>query len=216
MERLCRKRQPMFGAALYLGRQMGKSARALNWQRWPYLLEHAGICLPCLIKEFNDDGFADYFGAGVAAGGLAGSIHPLLPGMPLMFAGTWLLAYSQDYEVIGTTALTVLGLIMALAWTLDYVAGLLGAKFTGASKQALWGSLAGGVVGLFFALPGMVLGPLIGAAVGEFAAQRSLWAAGKVGLGTLLGFVAGVVAKLGCALVVLFSIFGLYVYYWLS
>ena len=22
--------------------------------------------------------------------GLAGSIHPLLPGMPLMFAGTWL------------------------------------------------------------------------------------------------------------------------------
>jgi len=25
-----------------------------------------------------------------------------------------------------------------------------------------------------------------------------------------------VVAKLGCALVVLFSIFGLYVYYWLS
>ena len=41
-------------------------------------------------------------------------------------------------------------------------------------------------------------------------------AAGKVGLGTLLGFVAGVVAKLGCALVVLFSIFGLYVYYWLS
>ena len=96
------------------------------------------------------------------------------------------------------------------------MAGLLGAKFTGASRQALWGSLAGGVVGLFFALPGMVLGPLVGAAAGEFAARRSLWAAGKVGLGTLLGFVAGVVAKLGCALVVLFSIFGLYVYYWLS
>ena len=69
--------------------------------------------------------------------GLAGSIHPLLPGMPLMFAGTWLLAYSQDYEVIGTTALTVLGLIMALAWTLDYVAGLLGAKFTGVRWQAV-------------------------------------------------------------------------------
>ena len=58
--------------------------------------------------------------------GLAGAVHPLLPGMPLMFAGTWLLAYSQDYEVIGTTALTVLGLIMALAWTLDYMAGAVG------------------------------------------------------------------------------------------
>lgn len=148
--------------------------------------------------------------------GVLGVIHPLLPSMPLMFAGTWLLAYSQNYEVIGSMSLAVLGLIMAVAWLLDYVSGLLGAKFSGASKQALWGSLAGGVVGLFFALPGMVLGPLVGAAAGEFMARRSLWAAGKVSLGTLLGFVAGVVAKLGCALVVLFSIFGLYVYHWLS
>jgi hypothetical protein len=38
MEGLCRKRQPMFGAALYLGRQAGKSTRALNRQRRPYLI----------------------------------------------------------------------------------------------------------------------------------------------------------------------------------
>lgn len=148
--------------------------------------------------------------------GLIGSIHPVLPGIPLMFAGTWLLAYSQDYQVIGTTALTVLGILLLLAAALDYVAGLLGAKFSGASREALIGSVAGGIVGLFFALPGMILGPLVGAALGEFWARRSLLAAGKVGIGTFLGFLAGVIAKLGCALVVLFSIAGLYLYHWIA
>lgn len=148
--------------------------------------------------------------------GLLGAAHPALPGMPLMFMGAWLLAYSQDYQVIGSTALIVMGVLLAVAMALDYVSGLLGAKFTGASKEALWGSVIGGLVGLFFALPGMVFGPLVGAAAGEFWARRNLLRAGKVGVGTFIGFIVGVVAKLGCALVVLFSIAGLYIYYWLS
>lgn len=148
--------------------------------------------------------------------GLLGAIHPALPGMPLMFAGAWLLAYAQDYQVIGSTALIVLGVILALAMAMDYVAGLLGAKFSGASREALWGAVIGGIVGLFFALPGMIFGPLAGAAAGEFWARRDLLKAGKVGAGTFAGFIVGVVAKLGCALVVLFSIFGLYLYDWFS
>lgn len=148
--------------------------------------------------------------------GLLGAVHPVLPGMPLMFGGLLLLAYAQDFQVIGATALWVLGIVLALAAAGDYVAGLLGAKFSGASKEALWAALAGGFIGLFFSLPGMILGPLIGAAAGEFWARRSLLAAGKVGLGTFVGFLLGVVVKLGCALVVLFSILGLYVAHWLS
>lgn len=148
--------------------------------------------------------------------GLLGAIHPALPGMPLMFAGTWLLAYAQDYQIIGSTALIVLGVILALAMAMDYVSGLLGAKFSGASKQALWGAVIGGILGLFFALPGMIFGPLVGAAAGEFWARRDLLKAGKVGIGTFIGFIAGVVAKLGCALVVVFSIVGLYLYHWIS
>ena len=148
--------------------------------------------------------------------GLLGAIHPALPGMPLMFAGTWLLAYAQDYQIIGSTALIVLGVILALAMAMDYVSGLLGAKFSGASKQALWGAVIGGILGLFFALPGMIFGPLVGAAAGEFWARRDLLKEGKVGIGTFIGFIAGVVAKLGCALVVVFSIVGLYLYHWIS
>ena len=47
-------------------------------------------------------------------------------------------------------------------------------------------------------------------------ARRDLLKAGKVGIGTFIGFIAGVVAKLGCALVVVFSIVGLYLYHWIS
>lgn len=148
--------------------------------------------------------------------GLLGAIHPIVPGMPLMFGGLWLLAYAQDFQVIGSTALWVLGVLLLFAAAGDYVAGLLGAKFSGASKEALWAALAGGIIGLFFALPGMILGPLIGAAAGEFWSRRSLLAAGRVGLGTFIGFIVGVVVKLGCALVVMFSILGMYIYHWLT
>ena len=138
--------------------------------------------------------------------GLLGTILPAIPGLPLMFAGAWLLAYTGDYQIIGTPALIALGILALIGSAMDYVAGLLGAKFTGASKQALWGAFVGGIVGLFFSLPGLILGPLVGAALGEFWARRSLLSAGKVGIGTFIGFIIGVVAKVGCALAILLTI----------
>lgn len=86
------------------------------------------------------------------------------------------------------------------------MAGLLGAKFTGASKTALWGSLIGGIIGAFFSIPGLLLGPLLGAGIGEFWARKDVWSAGKVGLGTFIGFILGVVAKLGCAVAIVITL----------
>jgi uncharacterized protein YqgC (DUF456 family) len=144
--------------------------------------------------------------------GLLGTILPAIPGLPLMFAGAWLLAYTGDYQIIGTPALIALGILALIGSAMDYVAGLLGAKFTGASKQALWGAFVGGIVGLFFALPGLILGPLVGAALGELWARRSLLSAGKVGIGTFIGFIIGVVAKVGCALAILLTIAALFIF----
>ena len=144
--------------------------------------------------------------------GLLGTILPAIPGLPLMFAGAWLLAYSGDYQIIGPPTLVVLGILALIGSAMDYVAGLLGAKFTGASKQALWGAFIGGIVGVFFNLPGLILGPLVGAAVGEFWARRNLLSAGKVGIGTFIGFIIGVVAKVGCALAILLTIAALFIF----
>jgi putative membrane protein len=89
---------------------------------------------------------------------------------------------------------------------MDYVAGALGAKYTGASKTAVWGAFIGGIVGAFFSIPGLLLGPLTGAAIGEFIARKDTWQAGKVGIGTFIGFIIGTVAKIGCALTIALTI----------
>lgn len=138
--------------------------------------------------------------------GLLGTVYPALPGLGLMFGGAWLLAYTGDYQVIGSTTLIFLAIITISGTAMDYLAGMLGAKFTGASKEAVWGALIGGIIGAFFALPGLLLGPLLGSAAGELWARKNLWSAGKVGLGTFIGFIIGVVAKIGCAFTILITL----------
>lgn len=145
--------------------------------------------------------------------GVVGLIHPALPGLPIMFGATWLIAYIGNYQFIGTWTLAILAIITLFGMAMDFIAGLLGAKFTGASKEALWGAFIGGVVGIFFALFGMIFGPLIGAAIGELIAKKDIWLAGKVGLGTFIGFIVGVVAKVGCALVILLILLGNHLIY---
>ena len=148
--------------------------------------------------------------------GVAGTVFPALPGLPFMFAGAWLLAYSSDYQIIGSFSLLVLFLIAALGMAMDFVAGILGAKYTGASSEALWGAFIGSIAGLFIGLAGLVLGPLLGAAIGEFLDKKNIWLAGKVGIGTLIGFIVGTVAKIGSAIVILLVVLAQYIAHWIA
>lgn len=136
-------------------------------------------------------------------GGAMGTVYPSLPGLPLMFVGIVLLGYSDDFTVIGSGTLWFAGILAALGWIIDFIVGVLGAKYTGASKTALYGSFIGGIVGMFFGLFGILLGPLLGAASGELLARRNLFLAGKVGIGTFIGFIVGTAAKIGTALVMI-------------
>lgn len=148
--------------------------------------------------------------------GAAGTVFPALPGLPLMFGGAWLLAYSSDYQIVGSFSVLILGMVCAIGMAMDFVAGVLGAKYTGASKEALWGAFIGGLAGLFLGLVGLVLGPLLGAAIGELLAKRNILLAGKVGIGTFIGFIVGTVAKIGAALVVLLVVLAQYVAHWVA
>ena len=148
--------------------------------------------------------------------GAIGTIYPAIPSLPLMFAGAWLMGYAQDYQIVGTATVLVLLVLSILGVAMDFVAGMLGAKYTGASKEALWGAFIGGIVGAFFMPAGLILGPLLGAAIGEFADKRNLWLAGKVGIGALAGFIVGTVAKVGAALGIMLIILAQYIVYWLA
>ncbi len=144
----------------------------------------------------------------VAAGaliliGLLGTLLPVLPGLPLMFAGMLLAAWAGSFEHISGWTLAVLGALVALSIVVDLLATLLGAKRVGASNKGLFGAGVGGVVGIFFGIPGLIAGPFLGAAAGELADGRAWREASKVGLGTWLGLVLGALLKLLLALAML-------------
>lgn len=133
--------------------------------------------------------------------GLAGTVLPLLPGTVLVWGGIVLGAWIDDFTRVGVTTLVVVTLLAVLAWGLDYVAGLMGAKKAGASKLALLGAAAGTVVGLFMGLIGVLFMPLVGAAVGEYVAQKNQARAVKVGVATWVGIMVGLLAKVVLAFI---------------
>ena len=128
--------------------------------------------------------------------GIAGTIVPALPGIPVVFLGMVLAAWAGDFTQIGWVTLTVLGVLTALALLVDLLASLLGAKRVGASGWALFGAAVGIIVGMFFGIPGLILGPFVGAVLGELIAGSTLHRSTVVGVGAWLGFVFGTLAKI--------------------
>lgn len=127
--------------------------------------------------------------------GLAGTVLPALPGTALVLAGIVLGAWIDGFTRVGVGVLAIVSVLAAIAWMLDYAAGLLGARKVGASRQALTGAVIGTVLGLFGGLVGVLILPLVGAAVGEYLARKDEMHALKVGFATWLGIMAGMVAK---------------------
>lgn len=140
--------------------------------------------------------------------GLAGTVLPALPGTALVLAGIVLGAWIDGFTRVGPWALGAVAAMAVLAWVLDYVAALLGARRAGASRQALIGAALGTVAGLFMGLVGVLFMPLVGAALGEYLAQRDQQRAMKVGMATWLGLMAGLMAKvvLACMMVGVFVV----------
>jgi uncharacterized protein YqgC (DUF456 family) len=140
--------------------------------------------------------------------GVAGTVLPALPGVPLVFAGMLLAAWIDDFQRIGYVTLGVLGALMVLSVLVDILAGMAGAKRFGASRKALVGAAIGTVVGMFFGLPGLAFGPFIGALVGELSARKDVMAAGRVAFGTWVGILIAVVIKLS----LVFAMLGIFVF----
>jgi uncharacterized protein YqgC (DUF456 family) len=129
-------------------------------------------------------------------GGLAGSVLPVLPGIPMVFGGIWLAAAVDGYRHLGVWWLLLIGAIGVLGVTVDFIAGALGAKRVGASTRALWGATIGTIVGMFFGIPGLLFGPFVGAIAGELSSGNSVLRSAHVGVGTWLGLLFGTVLKL--------------------
>ncbi len=133
---------------------------------------------------------------GLIAAGVLASLMPALPGIPLVFAGIWMIAAADRYQHIGVGWLLGIAAVGAAGLGLDLLAGALGAKRVGASRRAVIGTVIGSVVGVFFGLPGLLLGPFCGALAGELSAGRSIQRAAQVGVGAWIGMLFGTIMKL--------------------
>jgi len=144
--------------------------------------------------------------------GLAGMVLPFLPGAPVLFLGLLCAAWAEDFRYIGLWTLLLLGSMAALTYLVEFAASILGAKGFGGSRRAMIGAALGGIVGIFFGIPGILLGPFAGAILGELSLQRGLNQASRAGFGTVVGMAVGMAGKLaiGIAMVGLFLLVRLY------
>jgi hypothetical protein len=123
------------------------------------------------------------FAAALVVVGVVGTVMPALPGALLVFAGLFLMAWIDGFAHVGTGTLVLLGVLTA-------------GVYMGASPRAIVGAALGALVGLFFGLPGILLGPFVGAVVAEYTVRRDLEHASRVGIGTWIGMVFGAAVKL--------------------
>jgi uncharacterized protein YqgC (DUF456 family) len=145
--------------------------------------------------------------AAVIVVGLVGAIVPVLPGIPLIFAGIWLIAGVDGYRHLGLGWLLGIAAVGAVGLVVDLLAGALGAKRMGASQQAVWGALIGTLIGLFFGIPGLLIGPFVGAVLGELSASHSVLRSAHAGVSAWVGLMFGTIIKLVSSLMMV-ALFG--------
>jgi uncharacterized protein YqgC (DUF456 family) len=144
----------------------------------------------------NEMGIVLWIGAIILIiAGFAGIVLPVLPGAILLMAGFFLAAWAENFIYVGPVILTILAVLTVLTYGIDFLAGAVGAKKFGASPRAAFGAACGALVGIFFGIPGIIIGPFAGAVVGELTVRPDFRAAGLAGIGTWLGMVIGAAAK---------------------
>lgn len=145
----------------------------------------------------------------VMAVGLLGTVLPVVPGTTII-----LLAAVGHRLIVGSEKgmnwwmIALLLLLTAITYAIDFAATYVGAKYFGATRYGVIGAVIGGIAGIFTGFITLLVLPIVGAIAGEMIAGKELVKAGKAGWGTLLGNLAGMIAKLaiGLAMVVLFLV----------
>jgi uncharacterized protein len=144
--------------------------------------------------------------------GLIGTCLPGIPGAPLILAAAIGHKLVFGEKSASLFALALLILLTILSMVFDFLATVLGAKKLGATWRGMVGAMIGGVVGLFFSLPGIILGPIIGAFLFEFAGGRAWKESAQAGAGAMIGLVLGALGKVICC-VVMVALFYLNIFY---
>lgn len=131
-----------------------------------------------------------------------------LPGTWLILLAALLYGWYDGWLRVTGSVLALLAAIAVIGEGVEFASSAIVAKRAGASRKAAIGALIGGFAGMFaFTIPlpivgtmiGAALGCFLGAAIGEYAELRSLHRGAHVGFWSVVGFGAGIAAKLAAA-----------------
>lgn len=141
--------------------------------------------------------------------GMAGAVFPVLPGVLAIYFAFFVYGWFFSFEELGLFFWIIQTLVVIALLVADYAVGAWGVKKFGGSKLSVWLSTIGIIVGPFI-IPafGLVLGPLIGAMIGELIHGQSLSKAFKVGVGSVVGLLSsmGVKIALQLAMIIVFIV----------
>lgn len=141
--------------------------------------------------------------------GIFGVFLPMFPGISLMFVVTFVYGFASNFERMEPWHLWIFAGITALSLLIDWSAGILGAKFGGASTRSMLAGLGGMIIGLVFFPPiGAILGLFAGVFLSEVARHRTGEQAFKSATSSLIATAGGIVANivLACVYVATFAI----------
>ena len=133
-----------------------------------------------------------------------------LPGTFLILGDVIIYSWITGFEKIGFKVIIALVFISLLAETIDFLLGIAGARKYGSSKKSVALSIIGGIIGAILMTPilfglgaiiGVFLGGFTGAFLGEYLEHRKLKPAVRAGYGSLIGRIAGILAKGSLAIV---------------
>jgi len=135
--------------------------------------------------------------------GIVGCLVPVLPGPPLSYLGLVIVHFTRFADV-SQKLFIILGIIAVVVTVLDYIVPIWGTRHFGGSKYGARGATVGLIIGLFLGPAGIIIGPFLGAFVGELIFKDDVKYALKAGFGSLLGFMTSVGLKLAASLLMTF------------
>jgi uncharacterized protein YqgC (DUF456 family) len=138
--------------------------------------------------------------------GLIGAFLPVVPGLPFSYVGLLILQLLHAPFSI-TFMLIWLGIVILFGFVLDNVIPAWATKKFGGSAYGVTGSIVGLIAGLFFPPVGFVVGPLLGAFIGEVISGQKSDRAFRSALGAFAGFMAATGLKVMAAGVIAFYYF---------
>ena len=140
----------------------------------------------------------------IMLGGLSGIVFPVIPSTPMIWLGVFIYAVCDGFESINWPLLLIFAVLTIISLVLDYLGGIIGAKKYGATKWGMIGSVIGGIGGFFMGgIIGLIFGPFFGAVLLELIFDKDITGAFKSGVGTLVGFLGGAIAKLAIGVIII-------------